>query len=104
MSEVYARGKRAFGFCDRCGFRCKLSKLKTEYVRGISSNNRVCPTCFDPDHPQNFQGSVPVVDAQALLNPRPDPSMAASRVLQPTAPFVAPPEALPEVPDPGDVS
>lgn len=83
MSDVYARGKKAFGFCDRCGFRELLSRMKTEYVRGISSNNLVCRQCFDQDHPQNFQGMAPVVDAQALRNPRPDPSLEASRVIPP---------------------
>lgn len=84
MGDTFARGKKAFGFCDRCNFRAPLSRLKTEFVRGVAVNNRVCPTCFDKDHPQEFQGVVPVVDAIALRNPRPDPSLEASRVIPPS--------------------
>jgi hypothetical protein len=83
MSAEFATGKKAFGFCDRCGFRCKLSRMKSETVRGLPVNNSVCPACWDKDHPQNFQGMYPVVDAQALESPRPDPSLAASRVIIP---------------------
>jgi hypothetical protein len=43
------------------------------------TNTLVCSTCYDPDHPQNFQGLVPVHDPQAIRNPRPDPSLEASR-------------------------
>jgi len=32
----------------------------------------VCPTCWEPDHPQNLQGMYPVEDPQALKNPRRD--------------------------------
>jgi len=32
----------------------------------------VCPTCWDPDHPQLQLGMYPVEDPQALRNPRPD--------------------------------
>jgi hypothetical protein len=39
----------------------------------------VCPECFDKDHPQNWQGRFPINDPQALRNPRPDPSLDASR-------------------------
>lgn len=83
MSTEFARGKRAFGFCDRCGFRCLLSRMQGETIRGEASNNKVCPTCFDKDHPQNFQGMYPVTDAQALREPRPDLSLEASRVILP---------------------
>lgn len=77
----YANGKWAWGCCDRCGFQYRLHALKGEYVRGQPVNNRVCPTCWDLDHPQNWQGVDPVSDPQALRDPRPDPSLAASREL-----------------------
>lgn len=83
MSETFARGKKAFGFCDRCGFRSLLNRLKTETVRGVSSNNLVCPSCWDEDHPQNFQGMQAVIDPQALRAPRPDTSLEESRRLIP---------------------
>jgi len=79
MSSKFASGKHAHGFCDRCGFRCKLSALKSETVAGNPINVRVCPTCFDEDHPQNFLGKVNSADPQALRDPRPDPALAESR-------------------------
>lgn len=83
MGQEFALGKRAFGFCDRCGHRCLLSRMRGEFVRGAGRNNRVCPSCYDPDHPQNFQGMVPVIDAQAVRDPRPDVSLEASRAITP---------------------
>jgi hypothetical protein len=69
---VYARGKIAWGNCDRCGFRFLLNTLRAEAVKGVSRNNRVCASCWDPDHPQNWLGTFPIYDPQALRNPRPD--------------------------------
>jgi hypothetical protein len=79
MTKAFAAGKKAFGFCDRCGQRAKLALLKTEFVRGKPLNNRVCPSCWDPDHPQNWQGTQDMSDPQALRNPRPDTALQASR-------------------------
>ena len=67
----YAEGRKAFGFCDRCGFRYNLKDLKTETVNLATTNLLVCPECWDPDHPQNMLGRVRVDDPQALRNPRP---------------------------------
>lgn len=67
----YAKGKKAFGFCDRCGFRYDLKDLKTETVNLATTNLLVCPVCWDPDQPQNMLGRVKVDDPQALRNPRP---------------------------------
>lgn len=67
----YAEGRKAFGFCDRCGFRYDLKDLKTETVNLATTNLLVCPECWDPDHPQNMLGRVRVDDPQALRNPRP---------------------------------
>jgi RNA polymerase subunit RPABC4/transcription elongation factor Spt4 len=79
MSNRFASGKYSHGYCDRCGNRAKLFDLKSETVRGRSTSNRVCPSCFDHDHPQNFQGMVPIDDPQALRVARPDPALEASR-------------------------
>ncbi len=79
MSTKFAAGKRAHGLCDRCGCRSLLAAMKTESVAGKVTNTLVCETCWDSDHPQNFQGRYPVSDPQALQNPRPDPALAASR-------------------------
>ena len=75
----FASDAKAHGFCDRCGFRVKLAEMKTERVRGRSMHNKVCPSCYDEDHPQNWLGVQPVTDPQALRNPRPDPALEASR-------------------------
>ena len=72
MAITYARGPRALGICDKCGFRFLLNELQEPSVRGIKSGSLVCHSCFDVDHPQNFQGMKPVYDPQALRRTRPD--------------------------------
>lgn len=46
-------------------------------------NEKVCPECWDPDHPQNWigiLGSQKVAnDPQALREPRPDTNLNDSR-------------------------
>ena len=72
MLNKYASGKHALGICDRCGQTYKLKELKEEVQRLKPTGLYTCPECFDGDHPQNMQGMYPVVDAEALRNPRPD--------------------------------
>lgn len=72
MSDAFASGRKAWGICDRCGMRFRLVSLKPETVAGVQLDNRVCKSCFDKDHPQLMQGKTPVLDPQALRNPRPD--------------------------------
>lgn len=72
---MYTTGKHAIADCDRCGFRFKLHVLKELVVRDANTNIRVCPECFEEDHPQNLQGKYPVYDPQAVENPRPDLSL-----------------------------
>ena len=91
MPREFATGKKAFGVCDRCNFRSLLSAMKTETVAGRPNNLLVCTKCWDPDHPQNWQGRYPVDDPQALRNPRPDPSLAESRQIPPGPPYPPPP-------------
>ena len=86
MSNRFASGKKAIGYCERCNFRFPLTELRPESVRGKIQYNRICPTCFDKDHPQNFLGMYPVTDAQALRRPAPDPSLDESRVIPNTGP------------------
>ncbi len=76
---AFAVGKKAYGYCDRCGFRYPLHRLRSETYNGAKLSNRVCPKCFDADHPQNFLDRVKTDDAIALRDPRPDLSLAASR-------------------------
>ena len=70
--SAYARGKHAFGICDRSGFRYKLSDLVWEYQNGTKTGLRIGRDIVDPDQPQNFLGRLKINDPQALLNPRPD--------------------------------
>lgn len=82
MSTQFAVGKRAFGFCDVCGFRYKLSALRPLVVKTKATNILACPTCWSPDHPQLQLGMTPVFDPQALRNPRPDTAQASSREVE----------------------
>jgi len=70
--SAYARGKHAFGICDRSGFRYKLSDLVWEIQNGKKTGFRVGKDIVDPDQPQNFLGRVKINDPQALQDPRPD--------------------------------
>lgn len=79
MSGPYAAGKKAFGFCDKCGFRSKLADLKKEVVNMEETGILACWECWDGDHPQNLLGRYPVDDPQALRSPRPDGGQTESR-------------------------
>lgn len=79
MSTNFASNKRAHGFCDRCGFRAALKEMRTLVINEKDTNIKVCPSCWDEDHPQLRIGRIRVVDPQALQFPRPDPALAASR-------------------------
>jgi len=74
MANRYASGKFAIAECDRCGQRYKLSELKKQVLKTKLFNIKVCPTCWDPDHPQLSLGLYPVYDPQAVREPRPDVS------------------------------
>ena len=75
----YAQGKKAIGYCDRCGFQYPLHELKQEVVNLNVTNMLVCPECWDPDQPQTQLGRYHVNDPQALRNPRPDTGLIESR-------------------------
>ena len=68
----YAKGSKALGICDRCGFTFKLNELKYEVQDSVRNGLRVCHVCFDPDHPQFKVGLLNTADPQALFNPRVD--------------------------------
>jgi hypothetical protein len=72
MTQKFAFGKRAFGFCDRCNFRFPLAKLDWQVVNQKPTGIKVCSACNDEDHPQLQLGRFPINDPVALLNPRPD--------------------------------
>ena len=77
----YARGKYAYGFCDRTGFRYPLKDLVPEFRNGHKTGFLIGRDVVDPDQPQNFLGRVKINDPQSLLNPRPDTSQEESREL-----------------------
>ena len=77
----FARGKRAFGFCDRTGKRYPLTDLVDEYQNGTKTGFRVGRDVADKDHPQNHLGRLRIFDPQSLMNPRPDTALDASRAL-----------------------
>lgn len=80
MPSKFASGKYAIAECDRCGQRYKLKELKNQVVKTKLFQVKVCPSCWDPDHPQLQLGMYPVNDPQAVRNPRPDTSYQVSGV------------------------
>lgn len=72
MGNRFASGKHAIAECDRCGQRYKLKELKKQVIKTKTYNLLVCPTCWDPDHPQLQLGMYPVDDPQGLRDPRRD--------------------------------
>ena len=79
VSPKFASGKFAYGVCDVCGVSYLLRELRTTTIRGRPTNILACPTCWDPDHPQNFLPDAIHVDGVALRNPRPE-QFYASRI------------------------
>ena len=78
MPSKFSSGKYAIAECDRCDQRYMLSQLKTQTVKTKPYKIKVCPTCWDPDHPQLSLGLYPVNDPQAVREPRPDVSYIQS--------------------------
>lgn len=78
MGNRFSSGKYSIAMCDRCGQQYKLKKLKTEVIKTKRYAIRVCPECWDPDHPQLQLGMYPVDDPQAVRDPRPDTSYVSS--------------------------
>lgn len=72
MGNRFASGKNSIAECDRCGFRFKLTALKKQVLKTKIYNLKVCPSCWDPDHPQLQLGMYPVDDPQAVREPRKD--------------------------------
>ena len=73
MAEaLFARGKKALAICDVCGFTVKYTTLRAMTVNETKTQVLACKTCWNEDHPQYKVGKLPVVDAEALRNPRPD--------------------------------
>lgn len=73
---MFAKGRKALGVCDRCGFRFLLNDLKFEYKAGRKTSLKVCEDCMDLDNPRDrpekWQNKGP--ERIALKDPRPDPN------------------------------
>ena len=80
MPNQFSSGKFAIAQCDRCGFRFKLSVLRKEVIKTKKYDLKVCPECWDPDHPQLKFGLYPVEDPQAVREPRRDSSYYQSGI------------------------
>jgi hypothetical protein len=78
MGNRFSSGKYSIAECDRCGQRYKLKDLKMEVIKTKLYQLKVCPECWDPDHPQLQLGMYPVDDPQAVRQPRPDLSYYTS--------------------------
>jgi hypothetical protein len=76
MPASFARGSKAWGHCQRCGFRYLLNELVAD---GQISGLRVCEECYDPKHPQ--ERVPPLTDRMALRHATGDMDAAASREL-----------------------
>lgn len=72
MTQPFARGSLALGLCDVCGFQFRLNTLRRNVVNQQVTNVLACGRCWERDHPQYRVGKMPVIDPQALRNPRPD--------------------------------
>jgi hypothetical protein len=77
----YAKGKKAFGFCDRTGFRYPLRDLVRQIEDGRWNGLLVGRDVVDKDQPQLKLGDVNASDPQALRFPRPDKDLTQSREL-----------------------
>ena len=80
MPNRFASGKYSIAICDNCGFQFKLKKLRTQVVKTKQINDKVCPECWSPDHPQLQLGMYPVEDPQAVRQPRRDTTYVTSGV------------------------
>jgi len=80
MGNRFASGKYSIAECDRCGQQYKLKRLKTEIIKTKQYDLKVCPECWDPDHPQLLLGMYPVDDPQGVRSPRRDTTYVTSGV------------------------
>jgi len=76
-----ARGKYAYGYCDRTGFRYPLRDLVPEIFNQRPTGFLIGKDVVDPDQPQLQVGKLLLDDPKPLINPRPDRSLDESRIL-----------------------
>lgn len=71
MKRRWARGKKAYGICDRTGFKVPYRRLVKEPGTGLMVDRLWSDGRWNiVDHPQNFPSDVS--EAISLQNPRPD--------------------------------
>ena len=75
------KSDRAFGFCDRTGFRYDLEDLREQFVNGHPTGLMVGKDQLDIDHEQWRLDEVEANDDINLDDPRPDTSLEESRAL-----------------------
>lgn len=73
--------KKAYGFCDRTGFRYPLKDLVYEYKDRQRTGLLIGRDQVDKDHPQYRLGEVNTDDPKPIPNPRPDTNLDESRAL-----------------------
>jgi hypothetical protein len=78
---AYAKGKYAYGICDRTGFRYPLKDLRNQIKDQKRTGLLVGKDVLDKDQPQLQLGRTKVNDPQALRHPRPQNDLAQSRGL-----------------------
>ena len=78
---TYAKGSKAFGYCDRTGFRYPLKDLVPQFENRRPNGLLVGRDVVDIDHEQLQLGEVIATDPQVLQDPRPDKEIATSRGL-----------------------
>lgn len=83
---AYARGRYAWGICDRCSFQYPLDELRFQTINRVRTSLRVCKACLDIDHEQLRIGDIPRLDPEILRDARPDTGEATSRSLAGWAP------------------
>jgi hypothetical protein len=69
---AFAKGSRALGICDRCGFQFRLNSLRFQYVEGRKTELKVCHSCMDIDNEQWQLRLLDLTDNETLRDPRPD--------------------------------
>lgn len=77
----YAKSSKAYGYCDRTGFRYPLKDLVPQIENRRPNGLRVGRDVVDVDHEQLRLGEVDASDPQTLRDPRPDQSIQESRGL-----------------------
>jgi hypothetical protein len=80
---AYAKGPRAIGLCDRCGFQYLRKDLKFEALDdGRRTKLLHCPECLDVPNPQaDPKNFIFGTEAVAIQDPRPDTGITSIRAL-----------------------